>query len=142
LITLSFVGLFPNQQNGNNSNSNSIPPPVNKVGGATMRDYAPHVPGSVYYYPQPEIPMEDLADHFTPLWSKHTAMDLSVFINEDEYFSQYHATPAWQAKNIVYGDNVDDRREHRIAIPVTEVTNHSVETLLMTPACVLCFIRL
>ncbi|CAO3593465.1 unnamed protein product [Absidia cylindrospora] len=117
-------GLFPNQQN----NTSPPPPPPSSSGqvsfdgkpAMTLRDYAPHVPASVFYYPQPEIPLDNLASHFTPIWKKDTVMDLSVLIAEDEYFTRFQDTPTWQAKHIVYGENGDDRREDRIYIPATK----------------------
>ncbi|KAI8336518.1 cleft lip and palate transmembrane protein 1-domain-containing protein [Chlamydoabsidia padenii] len=131
-------GLFPNQQ------TNNIPPPPPPAagkdpmngGGAVLRDYAPHVPNSVFYYPLPEIPLDDLADYFTPLWTKDTVMDLSVYVNEDEYFTQYEDTPVWQAKEIIYGGNADDRREHRIEIPITKTLQNNgtlYAHIFMTP---------
>ncbi|KAI8078706.1 cleft lip and palate transmembrane protein 1-domain-containing protein [Halteromyces radiatus] len=122
-------GLFPNQQN-------NVPPPpspgtgkdqttvLNNV-GTTMRDYAPHVPSSVFYYPQPEIPLNHLADSFAPLWPKDTKMDLSVYTNQDEYFTRYQDTPVWQATDIIYGGNSNDRREHHIDIPITKSLQHN-----------------
>ncbi|KAI8335347.1 cleft lip and palate transmembrane protein 1-domain-containing protein [Chlamydoabsidia padenii] len=111
-------GLFSNQQ----TNSNISPAPVDQdsIVGATMRDFAPHVPSSVFYYPQPDIPLDNLATNFAPLWPVASNMDLTIFTSENEYFTNYQDIPTWQTRDIVYGGNGNDRREHHVDIPVTK----------------------
>ncbi|CAO3593202.1 unnamed protein product [Absidia cylindrospora] len=143
-IQLLTGGLFKNQQNSNNPPP-PPPSPIEKTSDSlhgdnnlrpTMRNYASHVPASAYYYPQPDIPLDDLASSFAPLWSKDTRMDLSIYTSEDEYFTRYQDTPVWQINGIVYGDNGNDRREKHIEIPITKNLQHNgtlYAHIFMTP---------
>jgi hypothetical protein len=119
------VALVPNQQ----SNSNIPPAPLGTDDrqALTMRDFAPNIPSSVFYYPQPEIPLDHLATNFAPLWPVDTRMDLTLYTSESEYFTKYDQTPTWQTEGLLYGGN--DRREHHIDIPTTNVRT----TLSLSP---------
>lgn len=90
-------------------------------GSATLRDYAHGVPDNVFYYPHPEIPLSDLPEAFVPLWQLGTPLEVSVFVSEDEYFSNYEAKPDFTTSDIHYGQQFE-AREHRIDIPTTKVS--------------------
>lgn len=47
-------------------------------------------------------------------------MDISVYIDENEYFVDYKRKPDWKTTGIKYGEDFEPR-EHRIDIPATEV---------------------
>ncbi|CAO3609523.1 unnamed protein product [Mucor fragilis] len=93
-------------------------------GSATLRDYAHGVPDNVFYYPHPEIPLSDLPEAFVPLWQLGTPLEVSVFVSEDEYFSNYEAKPDFTTSDIHYGQQFE-AREHRIDIPTTKSMQHN-----------------
>lgn len=94
--------------------------PVNFVSGvSTLRDYA-SVPENVYYFPNPLLPVSDLADTYVPLWPHHTPMDVSVFVSENEYFTDYESEPVWTTTELYYGEDFEPR-EHKIEIPASKV---------------------
>ncbi|KAI9360513.1 cleft lip and palate transmembrane protein 1-domain-containing protein [Pilaira anomala] len=98
--------------------------PVNFVSGvSTLRDYA-SVPENVYYFPNPLLPVSDLADTYVPLWPHHTPMDVSVFVSEDEYFTDYESEPVWTTTELYYGEDFEPR-EHKIEIPASKTMQHN-----------------
>ncbi|KAI9305745.1 cleft lip and palate transmembrane protein 1-domain-containing protein [Cunninghamella echinulata] len=121
------------------NNSNNAPAPVensnnnqgkaslnyNPNGGNTLRDYAINVPDNVYYFTQPDIPLNQLADSFAPLWPKKASMDLFIYTSENEYFTNYHDKPIWHAENLIYGENQNDKRELHVDIPVTKTLQNN-----------------
>lgn len=90
-------------------------------GSTTLRDYAYGVPDDVYYYPNPEIPFSELPDNFTPLWQPGTPLEVSVYVNEDEYFRDYQKQPDFKTGGIHYSQAFEGRETH-IEIPATKVT--------------------
>lgn len=112
------LALVPNQQ----SNSNIPPAPLgtDSPQALTMRDFASHIPSSVFYYPQPEIPLDHLATNFAPLWPVDTRMDLTLYTSEAEYFTEFDQTPSWRTEGLLYGGS--DRREHHVDLPTTNVS--------------------
>lgn len=94
--------------------------PIFTVGSTTLRDYAHGIPDDVFYYPHPEVPLSDLPETFVPLWQLGTPLELSIFISEDEYFTNYQAKPDFKTSDIHYGQQFEPR-EHHINIPTTKV---------------------
>jgi hypothetical protein len=47
-------------------------------------------------------------------------MEISVFVDENEYFTDYEKKPDWRATGMIYGEDFEPR-EHRIDIPTTKV---------------------
>lgn len=81
----------------------------------------PAIPNDVYHSPYPpNIPASHLPPTAMPLWRPATLMDLSIFVNEDEYFTAYQSKPVLFAEDIVLGD-ASDSREYRLEIPTTQV---------------------
>jgi hypothetical protein len=57
---------------------------------------------------------------FQPLWKADTPMDVSIYISEEEYFTDYKKKPDWRTSEIMYGEDFEPR-EHSIEIPTTKV---------------------
>ncbi|KAG2171990.1 hypothetical protein INT43_001467 [Umbelopsis isabellina] len=92
---------------------------------ANPTDFFPILPSGVFYNPvPPRLPIEDLPDTFMPLWSAGLPMDLTVYVSEKEYFTDYKRSPDWNAENISWGD-WDDTREQKIEIPATKTMQHN-----------------
>ncbi|KAI9245316.1 cleft lip and palate transmembrane protein 1-domain-containing protein [Sporodiniella umbellata] len=68
-----------------------------------LRDYA-SIPDNIYYFPNPIIPVSDLPDAIAPLWPSGSALDISIYISEDEYFQDYNKIPDVKSSNIQYGE--------------------------------------
>jgi hypothetical protein len=95
------------------------------------------LPNGVFYNPTPaHLRLEDLPDTFLPLWSPELPMDLTVYVSEDSYFTNYKSQPVWNAENIAWGD-YDDSREQQVEIPTTKVSNERATQRLRTVRCIL-----
>ncbi|KAG2196984.1 hypothetical protein INT47_006931 [Mucor saturninus] len=92
-------------------------------GATTLRDYA-SVPSDVYYFPNPIVPLSVLPESFIPLWQPRTPMDLSVYVSEQEYFTDYEAQPDWKTTELYYSEDFE-AREHKIEIPATKTIQHN-----------------
>lgn len=57
---------------------------------------------------------------FQPLWQKDTPVDVSVYLSEEEYFTDYKKQPDWKTTEIMYGEDFEPR-EARLEIPATSV---------------------
>lgn len=90
-------------------------------GATTLRDYASSVPTNVYYFPNPSVPLSVLPESFIPLWQPRTPMDLSVYVSEEEYFTDYSKQPDWKTTELYYSEDFE-AREHKIEIPATKVS--------------------
>lgn len=88
-------------------------------GSTTLRDYA-NVPDNVFYFPNPALPLSDIPDSVSPLWQSGTPMEISVYVDENEYFTDYEKKPDWKTTGMIYGEDFEPR-EHRIDIPTTKV---------------------
>lgn len=97
----------------------TIQQPTFVPGATTLRDYAA-VPDDVYYFPNPTVPLSVLPESFVPLWKISTPMDLSVFVSEEEYFTDYQRQPDWKTTELYYSEDFE-AREHKIEIPATKV---------------------
>ncbi|KAI8994572.1 cleft lip and palate transmembrane protein 1-domain-containing protein [Pilobolus umbonatus] len=92
-------------------------------GHSVLRDYAV-VPEDIYYFPHPTIPIEELPDNFVPLWKAGTPVDVSVYVSEDAYFTDYSRQPDWKATDIEYGTQFEPI-EHDIEITATKTMQHN-----------------
>ncbi|KAI8067324.1 cleft lip and palate transmembrane protein 1-domain-containing protein [Thamnidium elegans] len=99
------------------------PAPEFIPGVSTLRDYA-NVPDNVFYFTNPSLPLSDVADTYVPLWPHQTPMDVTVFVSEDEHFTDYQRQPDWTTTDIYYGEDFEPR-EHRIEIPATKSIQHN-----------------
>ncbi|CAO3606845.1 unnamed protein product [Mucor hiemalis] len=107
----------------NAPSSEPLAKPTFVPGATTLRDYAT-VPDDVYYFPNPSIPFADLPETIVPLWQSGVPMDISVYIDENEYFVDYKRKPDWKTTGIKYGEDFEPR-EHKIDIPATESIQHN-----------------
>ncbi|CEP11867.1 hypothetical protein [Parasitella parasitica] len=114
--------------NNNASPSENGEPVVSKPtfmpGSATLREYTNGIPDHVFYYPHPSIPLSDLPETFVPLWQPGTPLEVSVFVSENEYFTNYQKVPDFKASGIHYGQPFEPK-EHRIDIPATKSLQHN-----------------
>ncbi|ORZ01241.1 cleft lip and palate transmembrane protein 1-domain-containing protein [Syncephalastrum racemosum] len=85
----------------------------------------PAIPDGVYFNPHPlDIPVNHLPPTAVPLWQPATAMDLSIFVSEDEYFTAYQSKPTLFAEDILLGDS-SDSREYHLDIPTTQAIQNN-----------------
>lgn len=94
--------------------------PTFTPGSTTLRDYTHGIPDDVFYYPHPNIPLSDLPENFVPLWQLGAPLEVSVYVSENEYFTNYQAKPDFRTTDIHYGQQFEPR-EHHIDIPTTKV---------------------
>lgn len=87
------------------------------------------MPDHVYYFPNPTVPLSVLPETFVPLWKHSTPMDISVYVSEDEYFTDYQRQPDWKTTELYYGEDFE-AREHRIEIPATKVRERQTNIFL------------
>ncbi|KAI7904476.1 cleft lip and palate transmembrane protein 1-domain-containing protein [Cokeromyces recurvatus] len=118
--------------NNNNQNTNtqingaSQPQTVHTKSGsrATLRDYVHNVPDNVHFFPHPLIPHADLPESFVPLWQPNTPMEVSVYISENEYFTNYRKEPDFKTSGLFYGQWFEGREGH-LDIPATKTIQHN-----------------
>lgn len=84
-----------------------------------LRDYA-SVPDNIYYFPNPIIPDSDLPDAIVPLWQAGIPLDISIYISEEEYFTDYNKKPDIVASGINYGEPFEGKM-FAIDIPTSKV---------------------
>ncbi|OBZ83778.1 Cleft lip and palate transmembrane protein 1 [Choanephora cucurbitarum] len=95
-----------------------------KSGAITLRDYAVGVPDDVFYYPNPSVPLAHLPDGLIPLWPPGIPMEVSVYVSEQDYFTDYQKQPDWKTNGIYYQEPFE-AREHQIDIPATKTIQHN-----------------
>jgi len=108
-------------------------PEAQQAGDTLATEYFPILPNDVYYNPTPaHLPLETLPETFLPLWSANLPMDLTVYVSEDNYFTDYKRKPEWNTENIAWGD-FDDAREQSVELAATEVSCMNLFMLMYYP---------
>ncbi|KAI8336325.1 cleft lip and palate transmembrane protein 1-domain-containing protein [Chlamydoabsidia padenii] len=76
------------------------------------------MPEGVYHNPFPlQTPMNDLPEALVGLWHKGLSMDLLVYIDQNEYFTDYHRAPSCHIRHLILGDFFESQMQ-QIKIPL------------------------
>ncbi|KAI8099508.1 cleft lip and palate transmembrane protein 1-domain-containing protein [Halteromyces radiatus] len=71
------------------------------------------LPDGVYHNPHPvQTPMHDLPEALVGLWKQGIEMDLIVYINQNEYFTDYHLSPSCKISHLILGQSFDIQARH------------------------------
>ncbi|CEG74038.1 hypothetical protein RMATCC62417_09308 [Rhizopus microsporus] len=131
IIQMIFFWIVMRMITGGFSKSSSPPPspmqqptPSDPVAASLqLRDYA-SVPDNIYYFPNPIIPDSDLPDAIVPLWQAGIPLDISIYISEEEYFTDYNKKPDIVASDINYGEPFEGKM-FAIDIPTSKSVQHN-----------------
>ncbi|KAI8970372.1 cleft lip and palate transmembrane protein 1-domain-containing protein [Mycotypha africana] len=127
LLTKMVIGGFnsSNTVNQNPANTNTeTSKPVFVPGAATLRDYAQNIPDDVFYYPPPQLPITDLPENMLPLWPVGTPMEMSIYLSEDEYFTDYSMKADYKTTGLQYNQPFT-AREYHLDISTTQSMQHN-----------------
>lgn len=101
------------------------PSATKNTGSPTLATTEPPKPSSlpegVYHNPFPlQTPMHDLPEALVGLWQQGISMDLIVYVNQNEYFTDYHLHPSCHVQRLILGQFFDPRVQ-KLMIPLTNV---------------------
>ncbi|KAI8065940.1 cleft lip and palate transmembrane protein 1-domain-containing protein [Gongronella butleri] len=78
------------------------------------------LPAGVYHNPYPRhTPMHDIPDMLVGLWQHGVAMDLLVYVSQDEYFTECRQAPTFLATDIILGRPFEPHTQ-KLVIPVND----------------------